>query len=121
MSGLLRFSYIAGKKVWTTEDMVEAFIDVGTWAYKKLNRGTYEGNCLERHIPVKIDGDITFSCWREYTIYKFANLVRETVPDAQVEVTFDGNDSSIQLGLSEEEQGKLNGRIFSLFREWKIV
>ena len=101
----------------TTEDIIERFIDEGLHAYKKNYRHkSLYARRLDRHEPIEIDG-YEFSCWREYVVYKMAQYIKEIVPDSELEVDLDGNNSTIRLALSEEEQRKLNGSLFSFLKK----
>lgn len=104
----------------TTEDMIEVFIEKGTFAYKKLNKNTKEGMKLYRHEKVEIEGQV-FTCFREYAIYKMGEFLKENLPEAYVEVTLDGNDSTILLEVSDEEQQKVNTKMYSYLKEWNFV
>ena len=104
----------------TTEDMIEVFIEKGTCAYKKLNKNTKEGMKLYRHEKVEIEGQL-FNCFREYATYKMGEFLKENLPEAYVEVTLDGNDSIILLEVSDEEQQKVNTKMYSYLKEWNFV
>ena len=104
----------------TTEDMIEIFLEKGEWAYKKLNKKSVEGNKLYRHIPVEIEGHV-FSCYREYTAYKMGEFLHENLTEAQVTVTLDGKDSTIEITVSDEEQQQINQKMYSYLKEWKFV
>lgn len=102
----------------TTEDILEALIEEGTKAYKKLNRNTKEGKKLTRKEEVEIEG-VVFSCWREYTVYKIAEYLRSLLPDVPITVELDGNDTSIQIEVDEKAEQKLNSTLYSFYRELK--
>ena len=104
----------------TTEDMIEVFIEKGTSAYKKLNKNTKEGMKLYRHEKVEIEGQL-FTCFREYATYKMVEFLKENLPEAYVEVTLNGNDSTILLEVSDEEQQKVNAKMYSYLKEWNFV
>lgn len=104
----------------TTEDMIEVFLEKGTWAYKKLNKNTKEGMKLYRHEKVEIEGQV-FTCFREYATYKMSEFLKENLPEAYVEVTLNGNDSTILLEVSDEEQQKVNAKMYSYLKEWNFV
>lgn len=104
----------------TTEDLVETLIQEGVNAYKKLYLNTPEGTKLQRKIPVTIQG-VEFSCWREYAVYKSAEWIQELLPDVQTTVYLEGNDSTIKLEVSSEEQQKLNGILYSFLKKQKRI
>lgn len=91
--------------------MIEEFISMGIKAYKKNSKGSIEARKLDRHESVIIQGQ-EFTCWREYTIFKMAEYICEIIPQSKVEVTLDGNDSTIQIELDDLEQQKLNREMF---------
>lgn len=104
----------------TTEEMVEIFLDKGTWAYKTLNKNTVEGRKLWRHEPVEIEGHV-FTCFREYTAYKMGEFFKDNLPEAEVVVTLDGNNSTIELTVSDEEQQIINSKMYVLLKQWNFV
>ena len=104
----------------TTEEMIELFLDKGAWAYKVLNKNTPEGSKLYRHITVEIEGH-TFTCFREYSAFKMGNFLKENLPEAEVVVTLDGNDSTIEITVSDEEQQLINERMYNFLKQWKFV
>ena len=100
----------------TTEDMVERFIDEGIRAYKKnyRDRSLYARK-LDRHEPIEIDGN-EFTCWREYVCYKMAQYIMEILPTCNISVDLDGNNTQLRLELTDNEQRKLNGSLFSFLQ-----
>ena len=98
--------------------MIEEFISMGIKAYKKNSRGSLEARKLDRHESVMIQGQ-EFSYWREYVVYKMAEYICEIIPQSKVEVTLDGNDSTIQIELDDSEHQKLNRELFLFFTENK--
>lgn len=104
----------------TTEAMISIFIEKGTWAYKKLNKDTKEGMRLYMHEPVDIEGH-TFTCFREYATYKMGLFLTENLPEANVTVTLDGKDSTIEIEVSDEEQQEINRKMYRFLKEWNFV
>ena len=100
----------------TTEDMIEAFIKAGVDAYKKLNKNSVEGRKLYRHEKVTIEG-YEFTCWREYATYKMGEYIKDTLPDCNVEIVLDGNDSTLKIEVTDAEQEKLNRLMFLFLQE----
>ena len=101
----------------STEDMVEELIDLSYRYYKKNSKGCREYLMLDRKIPVDIEG-VTYSCWREYVCYKVAEYIKEKCNLADVEVIFDGNDTYIDLNISDEDQKRLNQKMYTLIKNW---
>lgn len=104
----------------TTEEIIEIFLDKGAWGYKVLNKNTVEGRKLYMHQPVEIEGYI-FTCYREYTAYKMGEFLKENLPEAGVVVTLDGNNSTIEIVISDEEQQEINLKMYRLLKEWKFI
>ena len=87
-------------------------------AYKKNSKGSPEAEKLYHHKPVVIQGQ-EFTCWREYATFKMAEHIREVLPDAGIEVTLDGENSTIQIEIDDEEQKKLNREMYNFLKEYK--
>ena len=104
----------------TTEDILEVLIQEGMKAYKKLNRNTPTGRKLSRKEPVEIEG-ITFSCWREYAVYKTAEYLKDLMPAVSLTVELDGNDTVIQLEVTSDEQREINRRLYSFLKKQNLV
>ena len=101
----------------TTEDMIERLIELSYPAYKKNSRGCIEARKLDRKEPVVIDG-IEFSCWKEYICYKVCEYIKSKIPEAELELELDGNDSTINLSLNDKESQILNNKMYVLIKEW---
>lgn len=104
----------------TTSDLVETFISEAVRALKKNHRHQLEGRKLDRHEPVVLDG-YTYTTWREYATHATAEHIQQLLPDADISVTLDGNDSSIELSLNDEEQRTLNGSLFVFLKKWDCL
>ena len=104
----------------TTEDLIESFISAGVDAFKKNYRRTRQGRMLDRHTPVEICGQ-TFSCWRELAVYGMADYISDVLPDVEVECILDGNNSTLSLELTCEQQRKLNGNMFAFLKKWRCI
>lgn len=104
----------------TTEDIVESFLSAGVKAYRKMYGNTLTGRKLSRHETVTIGG-VEFSCWKELTAYKMAEYIKEIVPTSYVELTLAGNETILEVELTDEEQLKLNGSLFSFLNKMKLV
>lgn len=101
----------------TTEDLVETLIYEGMQSYKRNSRGSINGLRLSRHEPVQYDG-YTFTYWREYATYKAAEYIKEIIPDCNLEVILDANNSIIKLELSDEEQKKINCKLYNILEKF---
>lgn len=104
----------------TTSEMVETMIEAGVKAYRKNYRNCPEGIRLQMHQPIEKFG-ITFTCWREYTVYKMAQYVLEVCPTIDVQAIIDGNNSTLELSLTDEEQKKLNQVLYNFIQKQKLV
>lgn len=101
----------------TTVDLVDTFVDEAIWALKKNHRHQKEGRMLDRHEPVVIGG-YTYTCWREFAVHATAEHIKDILPDADVQVILDGNSSTIELVIDDEEQRKLNSSLFVFLKKW---
>ena len=81
--------------------IIEDFIQYGIKAYKKQWRNTEDGRKLDRHQEVELPDDVKVSCWRELAVYQMAKYLQEENL-ADVEVTLDGNDSTLDVTLKDE-------------------
>ena len=104
----------------TTTDLIETFVDEAVRALKKNHRGQLEGRKLDRHEPVELDG-YTYTTWREFAVHATAEHIQQVLPDADVAVTLDGNNSTIELSLSDEEQRTLNSSLFVFLKKWECI
>lgn len=100
----------------TTNEMIERIIDGGVKAYKKNSKGCKEWDMLNRHETVIIDG-VEFNYWREYGVYKTAEYLNELLPDADIKVELDGNNSVLHIELTEKEQQKVNVILYKFLKE----
>ncbi|MBR1818255.1 MAG: hypothetical protein IJ772_05330 [Bacilli bacterium] len=104
----------------TSEDLIEKVIDVATDVYKKNSRGSPEARRLDRHEPITVDG-YQFSYWREYASYKMCELICDTIPELEkgtdIRLLLDGNDSTIEVTLTDHQQEKLNRNLYLLLEK----
>ena len=91
----------------TTEQMIEQIIDKAVVCYKRNSKGSVEASMLEQHRDVVIDG-ITFNYWREYVVYKVCQYIKDKCPDSVVHCNLDGNNSNIEVELTDQQQKILN-------------
>lgn len=101
----------------TTEDMIEQLIELSYHKYKKISKGCKECDMLNKKIPVVIDG-IEFTGWREYVCYKVCEFIKSKIPEIELELELDGNNSIIALEMNDDEKRKLNNKLFVLIKEW---
>lgn len=101
-------------------EMIEQVVDLATVRYKKLSQGCKEYDLLNRHCPVEIDG-VIFHYWREYGVYKVCEFLKEKVPEADIECTLDGNNSSIKIVITDEEERILNPKLNKLIKDFWFV
>ncbi len=104
----------------TTGDLIDTFINEAVWSLKKLHRNQREGRMLDRHEPVEIDGYV-YTTWREFAVHATAEYIKEILPDADVQVILDGNNSTIELSIDDEEQQKLNSSLYVFLKKWSCV
>ena len=101
----------------TIETMIDAFIELGVKSVKKLYKETLEGRKLDRHEIVILDDGTDCRCWREYVVYKMAQLIRDVAPEADIEVDLNGNESTLYAELSNVEQQQLKARMKPLLEK----
>ena len=94
----------------TVEDLLETFYEEGLRAFKKRRNNSSQARKLDRHESIPI-GETTVSCWREFVMMKVAEYIQELLPDADVRVILDGNESYIDADLSDDETQKLAGTL----------
>jgi uncharacterized protein with NAD-binding domain and iron-sulfur cluster len=104
----------------TTEDLIEEFISAGVDAFKKNHRNSPQGIKLDRHEPVEIDG-IEFRCWRELAVYGMAEWLRDELPDSDIEVVMDGNDSTLSVSMDDGEQRKVTGKMYAFLKKYGCI
>ena len=98
-----------------TEELIEQIIDVSYPIYKKHSKGCIEALKLDRHEEVDIDGT-TFCCWREYVCFKVAEYLKEKCPEVEVELVLNGNDTVIQIEVDDNQQQKLNQKMYDFLK-----
>lgn len=99
-----------------TSELIEKFIQAGIKSYKIILRGTEKYDRINRHQTVEVEGQ-EICYWREYAVYTMALYLKELLPNVELECTLDGNDSSIQIELTDEEQRFLNGKLYSFLKK----
>lgn len=104
----------------TTEDLIEEYIQAGRKAFIKLYGNTKEGGKLSRKEKVIIQNH-EFTCWREYTVFKMAEYIAEILPNAEIKVELDGNNTVLQINISNEEQQKLNNVLYCFLNKYNLV
>ena len=103
-----------------TVQLIEKFIDAGVDAFKKNHRNSSQGRKLDRHEPVEIDG-VEFRCWRELAVYGMAEWLRDELPDSDIEVVMDGNDSTLVVSMDDEQQRNVNGKMFAFLKRYGCI
>ena len=98
--------------------MIEEVVELATKRYKKNSKGCKEYDYLNQHKAVEIDG-ITFHYWREYGIYKVCEYLKEKIPEADIECILDGNNSSINICITDDEERVLNPKLNKLIKDFQ--
>ena len=98
--------------------MIEEVVELATERYKKNSKGSKEYDYLNQHKAVEIDG-ITFHYWREYGIYKVCEYLKEKLPEADIECILDGNNSSINICITDDEERVLNSKLNKLIKDFQ--
>ena len=104
----------------TTTDLIESFIDAGLKAFKSERKRSSGARKLDRHIPIELDR-CTVDCRREFVCYKMSEQIKDYVPTAKVECVLCGNDSTINVELSEEEEQILNSKLYAFLKKWDCL
>lgn len=68
---------------------------------------------LDRKEPVEINGQ-TYNCWQELIVVTCANIIAEYCPDIEIEVELDGNDSTLDVVLTEEDEKVITSKIYQM-------
>lgn len=101
-------------------EMIEEVVDLATVRYRKLSKGSPEYDLINMHKEVIIDG-VSFHYWREYGVYKVCEYLKSKVPEADIECVLDGNNSSIIISLSDEEERTLNPKLNHLIKNFLSI
>lgn len=105
----------------TTEDLIQAFFDAGRHAFiKTTSKKSSEVRKLLRHESVEIEGN-EYTCLQELVVVKTAEHIRNLIPDCNIEVELDGNDSTLYVTLSDEEKRKLTTELYSFLSDNKCL
>ena len=102
-----------------TELLLEALLETGVKTFKKKHRNEVWGRKIDRHEVVTIDG-VDFRFWRELAVYSAGDCIRECIPEANVEVFLDGNDSVLSIEVDDMEEKKLVDFILKAFIVCKV-
>lgn len=101
----------------TTEEIIERFLSEGRHAFiKHTSKRSPEIRKLLRHEPVVIEG-VEYSCLQELVVVKTAEEIRNVLPDCDIEVDLDGNNSTLVLTLNDEEKRKLTSSLYVFLKE----
>lgn len=102
----------------TTEEIIGRFLDEGRHALiAHTSKRSPEIRKLLRHESVTIEGT-EYSCLQELVVVKTAEYIRGILPECEIEVILDGNDSTLNLELTPEEKRKLTGEIFAFIEKY---
>ena len=105
----------------TTEDLIEKLTDIAYKAYKKTGRNTDIGHKFDRHELMFIpELNMSFTCWKEYTVYQMCIYLAEKIPDAKINCNLSGNDSYIGLEIDDKQQKRINQQINTLLHEIEL-
>lgn len=97
----------------TTEDIIERFLDEGRHAFMvETAKRSPEIRKLLRHESVIIDGT-EYNYLQELVVVKTAEFIRGILPDCEIEVVLDGNDSTLNLILTADEKRKLTTEMYA--------
>lgn len=102
----------------TTEEIIARYIDEGYNALRKhTSKRSPEIRRLIRHETVTIQGT-EYSCLKEFAVERVAEEIRKILPEADIEVTLDGNDSTLKVELTEEEKRRLTTEFYAFLEKY---
>ena len=105
----------------TTEEIIGKFLEVGYHAFKTHTaKRSPEIMKLLRHESVIIEGT-EYNYLQELVVVKTAEHIRSIIPDCEIEVVLDGNDSTLNLELTEEEKRRLTGSLYSFLKDNRCI
>lgn len=105
----------------TTEELVETFMQAGREALMKhTSNRCPEIRKLIRKEPVMIDGN-EYNCLQELVVYKVAEEIRNILPECEIEVILDGNDSTLSMALTDGEREKLTSFMYVFLHKNKCI
>jgi len=102
----------------TTEEIIERFFAEGRHAFKVYTaKRSPEIRKLLRHEAVIIEGT-EYTYLQELVVVKTAEYIRTILPNCDIEVILDGNDSTLILTLNDDEKRKLTGELFAFIDKY---
>lgn len=105
----------------TTEELIQAFLDAGRKAFTRHTaKRSPEIRKLLRHEDVTIDGN-EYHCLQELVVVKTAEHIRNILPDCDIEVELNGNDSTLELELTPEEKRKLTSELYVFLKDNRCI
>ena len=75
---------------------------------------------LIRHEKVVIDGN-EYNSLQELVVVKTAEHIRNILPDCELEVELNGNDSTLNVELTQEEKQKLTSELYVFLKENRCI
>lgn len=96
----------------TNEKIIEELLIKANDCYKRAFRDKCPilERMLDRKQTVEIQGE-QFNCWRELIVVTCAKIINDYCPDSQVEVELDGNNSNLNVILSDKDEEILQTKI----------
>lgn len=105
----------------TTEKLIETILMEGRKAFlKKTQYESLEIRKLIRHEPVMIDGT-EYNYLQELVVEKTAEFIQEILPDAEIEIELDGNNSTLSVELTEEEKRLLTSKLYVFLKTNRCI
>lgn len=102
----------------TTEEIIGRFLNAGRHAFiTKTAKKSPEIRKLLRHESVVIEGT-EYNCLQELVVVKTAEFIRGILPDCDIEVVLDGNDSTLNLILTADEKRKLTTEMYAFVNKY---
>lgn len=105
----------------TTEELIQSFIDAGRHAFiSHTAKRSPEIRKLIRHETVVIDGN-EYNCLQELVVVKTAEHIRNILPDCDLEVELNGNESTLNVELTPEEKRKLTSELYVFLKDNRCI
>lgn len=97
------------------EEIIERLLDKAYTCYKRAFRKhcPLVARMLDRKESVEIEGQM-YSCWQELIVVTCANIIAEYCPDIEIEVELDGNNSTLNVSLTEEDEKIIGSKIYDM-------
>lgn len=104
----------------TTNEMTEMLSDEIIKVFKRDLKKSERCRRLQRHETITVDGTEVHS-WKELSLLKISEFMREVLPNADIELVIDGNNSQIVAKLDDNELEKLNSSLYLFLKKARLT